>query len=366
LGFLLVLVTPGCAQQDPIKIGFAGELTGRRSELGVSTRDGAQLAVDEINQRGGINGRPIELIIKDDKGDPETARQVDKALIDQDVVAIIGHITSTQTAAALDQINKAEVVLISPTSSSTLFSDQADYFFRVIPGNELMGIALADHIHHHHGVKQLTGVYDTDNQTFSETLWKAVSAEFEELGGDASQVFTFAGGQTDLEDFMQQVNATQPEALIFIATAVDTALMVQYSRQNNPEILLFSSTWAQTDELLQKGGRAIEGLEMGAAYHPQHPSPAYQEFVKKFKERYRRQPALAASHAYETVIVLAQALKQTKGQAEGLPQALSTIKNLPGLQGNISINEYGDVIREAYIVEVKDGQFEIIDTIVPQ
>jgi branched-chain amino acid transport system substrate-binding protein len=287
-------------------------------------------------------------------------------LIDQGVVAIIGHITSAQTAAVLDQINQAEVVLMSPTSSSTLFSEQADYFFRVMPGNELTGTSLANHIFNKHGVKQLTVVYDASNQTFSETLREAIKTEFESLGGDASQVFTFTGGQNNLEELVIQMSATQPEALIFIATAIDTALMVQYSRQYSPDTLVFSSTWAQTDELLQKGGHAVEGLEMGAAYHPQHPSQAYQEFIKKFEARYRRQPGLAASHAYETVMVLAQALAQTKGQAEGLPQALTTIKNMPGLQGDISFNEYGDVIREAYIVKVKDGQFEVIDTIMPQ
>jgi branched-chain amino acid transport system substrate-binding protein len=154
--------------------------------------------------------------------------------------------------------------------------------------------------------------------------------------------------------------------LVFIASAVDTALMVQYIRQSHPEILLFSSTWAQTDELLEKGGRAVEGLEMGAVYHPQHPSPVYQEFVKKFEDRYRRQPALGASHSYETVMVLAQALEQTDGQANGLPQALTAIDNMPGLQGTISINEYGDVKREVYIVKIKNGHFEVIDTIVPQ
>jgi len=105
---------------------------------------------------------------------------------------------------------------------------------------------------------------------------------------------------------------------------------------------------------------------MSAVYHPHHPSKAYQEFVKKFEDRYRRQPALAASHSYEAIMVLAHALKQTDGQTDRLPQVLTTTKNMLGVQGTISINEYGDVVREVYIVQVKDGQFEVIDTIVPQ
>ncbi len=133
VGFVLlvviVLIVVRSLRSRAFLLGFAGELTGRHAGMGVDGRDGAILAVDEINKTGGINGRKIKLIIKDDKGDPEVARRVDVELIKQGVVAIIGHITSGQTAAVLEQINKANVVLISPAASSIQFSGQADFFF---------------------------------------------------------------------------------------------------------------------------------------------------------------------------------------------------------------------------------------------
>jgi branched-chain amino acid transport system substrate-binding protein len=201
---LLAVVLVGCLSRPPIKIGVAVELTGRRGELGVAARDGAQLAVEQINERGGVNGRPIELIVRDDGGDPDTARRVDADLVAQGVVAIVGHVTSAQTAAAFEQMNEAEVVLISPTSSSTQFSAQADYFFRVMPSNDLMGKALAVHMYINRGVRQIVGVYDLSNRAFTETYWESIRAEFERLGGEAGTAFGFTPGETDQRSLMGQ------------------------------------------------------------------------------------------------------------------------------------------------------------------
>jgi branched-chain amino acid transport system substrate-binding protein len=128
---------------------------------------------------------------------------------------------------------------------------------------------------------------------------------------------------------------------------------------------MFSSTWAQTNELLEKGGQVVEGLELGAVYHPQHPSPAYQQFLDQFETRFQRQPGLAATHAYESILVLARALEQTNGRTAGLPEALIAIKHMEGVQGTISMDEYGEVKREVYIAVVQDGKFQVIHTIQP-
>jgi branched-chain amino acid transport system substrate-binding protein len=116
---------------------------------------------------------------------------------------------------------------------------------------------------------------------------------------------------------------------------------------------------------LEKGGRTVEGLELNAVYDPQNKFPGFQPFVERFEARYNRPPDFAAAYAYESVLVLAEALKHTAGEADGLPEALTSIKNLEGVQGTISINEYGDVERDSYIAIIKDRQFEVIEVIYP-
>ncbi len=359
----LSLVLAGCAGPKPILVGFAGELTGRHADLGVAGRDGAQLALDMINEKGGINGRPIELIIKDDKGDPNTARQVDAELVEQGVVAIIGHQTSAQTAAVWDQMNQAQVVLLSPGASSSQFDGYDDYLFRLASSTELQAKALATHIYHTHGIRQLAGIYDLGNRDYAETLWLSIQTEFEMLGGDASLAFGFIAGETDLQTLMSEIKASEPEAVVFVAPAIDTALMTQYGQQQGLKARLFSSGWAATEVFLEKGGQAIEGVELVMTYSDKNPYPPFQDFVRRFEARYGRQPTFSAAFSYETVLVLANALAETNGQAEGLPEALVTTKNLAGVQGTISMDGYGDVKRDVYIAVVKDRQFEVINTI---
>lgn len=362
--FLCLLI--GCKSRAPILVGFSGELTNSRSGGGVFCRNGIELAVEELNRNNGIHGRLIQLIAKDDQNRPEVARQVDAELAAQGVVAIIGHITSTQTAATFAQNNRARMVVINPVSASAEFSQQQDYFFRVVPGNDLLSRVLARYIIQHRQIRTITGIYDIGNRTFSETFWKLFQQEFERLGGSAREELTFVAGQTDLQQFAAQIQAAAPDAVLVIASPVDTAFLLQYLAKQGVRVPAFSSTWAQTNQLIEKGGNAAEGLEMVAVYHSLNPYPAFQPFVKRFVERFKREPTFHAAYGYEAMLVLAEALKHTQGQASGLPDALSSIRNFPGVQGTISIDAYGDVSRDVYIVRISNGQFQVVATIPPE
>ena len=361
--FVLFILLTGCKNSKPIQIGLAIELTGSRAVIGVAARNGATLAVDQINEAGGINGRPINLLIRDDKGDPGTARQVDAELVDEGVVAIIGHITSQQTLAVFEQMNQAKTILISPTTSSPDFDKQDDYFFRVMQTNTDFGIALGDYIYQQ-GIRKLAGVYDITNRSFSETLWNATRDEFIALGGEAVVEVEFSSPEAATPQAVAELIADyDTEAMMIIASDVDTALIVQYLSIAGIDAKIFGSSWAATDELLQKGGSAIEGMVLTALINDQDTSPNYLEFRNAYIERFGIDPGLGASHAYETVYILAEALKQTNGQKEGLQEALLAISNFQGVNGTITFDKYGDVHRDSYMVQVQDHQFVIIASI---
>lgn len=360
---LLTFFLFGCRSEDPIQIGFVGELTGRRSEIGVDSRDGTQLAVDIINENGGINGRPLTLIIKNDEGDPEKAQQIDAQLIEQGVVAIIGHITSGQTAAVLDQINESNVVLISPTASSDQFSGQADNFFRVMPATRIQGHALAKYMYETKGVREIVGVYDLSNRVFVETLWPIIKDEFENLGGKADIIFPFTAKESDLQTVASKIVATDPEGIVFISSDIDTALLSQHIRQQNSQSLLFSSGWARTDELPAKGGGAVENLEILAFYNAESSYPSYLEFSEQFEKRFNRPPRFASAYAYEAVLVLAAALEKADGDFNNLAQELTSLQPVEGVQSILSLDEYGDINRDVYIEVIQNGDYKIIEAI---
>ena len=178
----------GCGKAEPILIGLSVELTGQQADVGINIRDAALMAVDEINAQGGVNGRPLELIVRDDEGEPDVARLVDAELVDLGVVAIIGPYTSGQAGAVIDQMNEAQVVLISPSASSSSFSGKRDYFFRLIPDTSLIGRLLAEHIALEHSSGKLVGVYDDKNQAFSLSFWEAVDVSYRTYGGESESI----------------------------------------------------------------------------------------------------------------------------------------------------------------------------------
>lgn len=359
--FLIFFLISGCSSKEPIRIGFAGELTGLRSGLGVDGRDGAQLAVDIINEDGGINGRPLELITKNDRGDPEVARQVDNELIEEGVVGIIGHMTSGQTAAVIDQINNSQIVLVSPTTASDQFTGIEDNFFRVMPSTAIHGRALANHIFRSHQFDHVVGVYDLANRAFSETLWSEIGDQLQQQGVDTLTTLSFDSNQTDLRVLAEEIVAVGAEAVVFVSSDVDTALLAQHIRLQGSDVPLFSSGWAQTDELPAKGGTAVEGLEIVALYNIDNAYPNFQVFRQAFEDRYNRPPGFGSAYAYEAVLILAEALKQVDNEFEKLPEALAEIRDIKGVQGVISLDKYGDVNRGVNIAAIQDGQFVIID-----
>jgi len=362
---MLVASLSSCGPPTPILIGLAVELTGKQADVGINIRDAALLAVNDINQQGGVLGHPLKLLIRDDQGNPDIARQVDDTLVQDGALAIIGHYTSGQTAAVFAQMNLAGKVLISPSASSTDFTGKADYFFRLTPDNDFITRALADYIYETRGVRHLAGVYDLNNLSYSSTFWGLIRYQFEKRGGKISTVIPFKSGETDLSDLVQKIKTSGADGFLIVASAVDTAMISQYARQAGLDVPRFAASWAQTDQLLEKGGRAVEGLVLCTTNNPNDTSAPYLKFVKQFNDKYGRSPFFATTQAYETVLVLAHALEQTGGMEQGLPAALSTIKNFQGVQGTISFDEFGDVSRAVYIIQVKGGRFVTLKTIPP-
>ena len=166
---ILVSTAIGCEKKEnPIKVGFVGGLTGRLSDLGTTGRNGVILAVEEINSRGGINGRPVELITKDDQQNPEVALRVDRELVDEGVVAIIGHMTSSMSMVAMPFVNKRKVLMISPTTSTNKATGIDDYFIRMMPPNKSETDHLARHAFKVMGLKKMAAIYDLSNRAYTE------------------------------------------------------------------------------------------------------------------------------------------------------------------------------------------------------
>ncbi len=366
--FIIVslILSTSCGGRQPITIGFAGELTGNQADLGVHGRNGAQLAVETINQAGGVVGRPLKLVVQDDLGTPEGARLADRALVEAGVVAIIGHMTSKQSLAAIPTIEKANVVLLSPTTSTSQLSGRKDLFFRVTSTADSSAISLAHHIFIERGITKTAVILDTDNIGFSQTYGEAFSETYHALGGQVVEEVHFSSTtQPDFSAAVIKLRETGAEGLLIIAAAFDAALIAQQTRLSEWPVPLFASGWSQTEILIQHGGQAVEGLEIMRIYDPNSQMPAFKVFRERYEARFGRTPSFAAAQSYEAVLVLAAALEKTRGRAKGLPEALVKIQALEGLIGPISLDEYGDAARPNVLVRVENGQFVTLANLSP-
>lgn len=362
---IVVLLASGCAVHRPIRVGFAGELTGHQSDLGVYGRNGVLLAVETINANGGISGHPIELVIRDNQGTREGARSATEELIEANVVAIIGPMTSTQSKAALPVAEKAGVVLLSPTAATPELSGQDDHFLRLNAASIGEARLLARHVYQSLGPASIAGIYDTDNPSYTYTFWNTFADTYRGLGGQiAGEVGFPSSEQPDYVPLLATLSTGKPEGLLIIASALDTALIAQRVRIEGWKIPLFGSYWAYTDLLLQNGGRAVEGMELVVSFDMSSQSPAFRDFCARYQARFGQMPAFSAALSYETMLVLAAALERVDGRGawsaerrEQLRQALLETRDFPGLTGPISLDEYGDTTRTQFLVTIRDSQF---------
>ena len=351
---VIVLILAGCAAQ-PVVFGFSGEITGNGSDLGISARNGMMLGVEYVNTNGGINGRELQVIIKDDQGKPEVAKQVDGELIDAGVVAILGHITSEQSVAGLTVTQPAGMVMLSPISSSLALTGVDDLFFRVCADN-MREIRVLTRQMLEQGQPRIVIIYDAENQAFSLPYAQAVAAQLNLLGGEALDLFPYASTDTNLDQMVANTATLKPDAVLIVSSAVKTALLIQHFRLGEFEPALYATDWAFSETLLQTGGKAVEGVSLMASFDINGDSAEMKAFQEKYQARYGYSPNYAAMQTYEAVLVLAEALRQTKGTADGLPEALRNIRDLQGLNSTISMDEFGDVIRPVYLFQVQDGR----------
>lgn len=345
-------------KNKPIILGFSAQLTGRQAELGIQERNGAQLAIEKVNESGGIDGRMITLKIHDDLGIPQEAQDGDKQLIDAGSVAIIGHATTSQTLAGLEVTNPAKVVMMGPTVSTPELSGIDDYFFRVHPSFEKSCKELAKYIYEDRGITNIAMIYDKKNLSYSKAYCDIFSDEYKSLGGDITNIIEFSSDdKPEFSMILSNIYESNPQGLFIVASDIDTALLSQRVRLMNWKVSLFASPWAQTEALINNGGKSVEGLELEQSYDLDNKSEAFIDFKSRYNDRFGNDPSFGAAYSYESTLILVEALKNTHGSKDGLKEALLQIKDFQGLVGAISFDEFGDAVRDSYLSTIKNSEF---------
>ncbi|MBC7483517.1 MAG: ABC transporter substrate-binding protein [Rhizobacter sp.] len=255
----MLLLLAACQSREPVKIGFVAGLSGRVADVGISERNGAQMAVDDANAAGGIDGRMIELVVHDDGQNPENTARLVAELADAQVAFVIGPMTSSTAVAGAAIANQCKLVMISPAGTTDELSGKADYYYRCVADAPAAAQQQADFLLDL-GRRKLTVLGDSNNYAFAASYAKALGARFKARGGQVVLDTEFvSGAQTQVAKLAEQLLAPAPDALVLIAGAVDAALVAQHVSNLDDQVVIAVTPWAGTEELIQLGGRALEG-----------------------------------------------------------------------------------------------------------
>lgn len=356
----IVLASAPCSAQNPIYIGLSAPITGQYAETGKSFRESVELAILKINTEGGIKGRPIELIIGDSQGNPATAKRVARQFTDDKrIIAEIGDFTNTCSMAAQPIYHRAGMVQLSPTTSHPSFVPGSPYSF------SLYGIQtttdapfMARMAVEKFGKKKLAVAYlNTDWGIVTKKFFieKATQLEAEIIAEEP-----YLDGAKDFKGLIEKIRAAKPDVLFLSSMVPDAAGICRQKKESGwNEVILMGAIPLHTPEFIQLAGDAAENVLISSMFFPKDPRKEVQDFVNAYKKPYNRIPDWFAAIAYDSMELLAEALKKGNADRKSIHEALSNIKNFSGVTGKITFGKHGDVVREYLLLHVKNGEFAI-------
>lgn len=350
-----------------ILVGYYGDLSGRTSSFGQSTKNGVEMAADEINKAGGVNGRQIQIITEDDQGEPNKAATVVSKLINQDKVhALLGEVASSNSLAAAPKAQEAKVPMISPSSTNPAVTQVGDYIFRVCFIDPFQGEVMAKFASNNLKAKRAAILYDF-NSDYSRGLYQFFKRSFTQLGGEIVSEQSYTQGDRDFSGQLTAVRSANPDVIYVPGYYGEVGVIANQTKQLGIKAPLMGGDGWDAPQLWQLGGAALNGDYISNHYSVDDPSPAIQKFVAAYKARYNILPDALAALGYDSMKVLADAINRAGGTENAkLRDAIAQTKNFAGVTGSITLDKDRNAVKPAVVLKLQDSKFVYETTIYPE
>lgn len=340
-----------------IRIGLLAPLTGPLSYGGMDMKQGAILAVDEINSNGGVRVGDkryrIELVIEDDEANPAKATAAVQKMITQDnVFAIVGSYSSSVTLAVQPIIMDAKRILVVPVAVATAITEKGyKYTFRVCANQRMQTTQIAEWVYNN--IHPRTFAVLAENTDYGREGAKIFSEYMVSRGvvKVAEEYFTL--GTTDFYSQLSKIKSVDPDIVFTVANTNDAANILKQAHEIGLYKQFVMLGGVAQDEFLRLAGEDALGLVHVSYYEPTSPRPVSVEFVKKFKEKWGRPPAMYAAGAYDAVYALKYAIEKAgRLDPDAVASAMRTL-DFEGVQGRIYFDEKGQAQTKVLIVQVQ-------------
>jgi branched-chain amino acid transport system substrate-binding protein len=340
-----------------VKVGLSAPLTGDWAEYGNDFKRSVTMVIDRANKEGGINGKKIELVIADSRGDAkESVLIAEKFVADSEIIAQIGDFSSSSTMAAAPVYEQAKMVQISPTASHQDWTKKGEFMFRVVATQGYEGPYNARWAVSDLKKKKIATIYI--NNDWGVDANKYFVGEAKNLGAEVIAEEAFTPGEKDFSAIISKLKRQEPD-LVYLPTfyADFTAIMNQAERARfKPTVLANSSLFSV--KTLEMGGKAVEGTMIPVNYFNSDPRSAAQIFTNDYKALYGAEPNQFAALAYDAAGLLVAALKAvgTDSRAK-VREGLLGLKGYEGATGPISYAEGRDPAKQLVRIMIKDGKW---------
>jgi branched-chain amino acid transport system substrate-binding protein len=375
IGFVLILSMvlsacgEGTGQAKTIKVGVIAELTGDIPAVGASCKNAAEMAVQEVNDAGGLEvggtKYKVELYIEDNAGKADqSASSAQKLITQQNVVAIIGPNASRYAIPASEIAESSKVVLISPWSTNPKTTLNANtneskkYVFRAAFIDPFQGRVIAKFALDNLNATKAAVLYDVASE-YNKGIAEFFKSTYEENGGTIVAFETYTTGDKDFSAQLTKIKDAGPDVIFLPNYYSEVPLQIQQAHRLGIEVpFLGSDSWGSS-ELITLCGSDCEGYYFSTHYAADAATPVATKFIDAYKTKYGNTPDDVAALTFDSFGLLWQAL-QTAGSVdrEAVREAMAKIPNYEGVTGNMSFTEgSGDPIKSAVILQVKGDKF---------
>jgi branched-chain amino acid transport system substrate-binding protein len=317
------------ANGEPVFFGVSGPLTGPNAQYGAQWKAGFDLALDEINSQGGINGHPLQYVFEDSQSDPRQAVGIAQKFVDDKRILIeLGDFSSPASMAASPVYQRAGLVQLGFTNSHPDFTKGGDFIWSPSVSQADAQPLLAD-LAVKQGLKHVAVLYqNTDWGRASKDVFVKAAATH------GAQVVAAEGYQPTDKDFratLVRVRDANPDALVLISYYSDGAQIVRQARASGIKLPVVAASSVYSPKFMELGGDAVNGVTTNTSFFPGDPSPEVQHFVRGFEAKYHHQPDAFNAFAYDATIIAAYALRAGGLDRRGVRDALAKLHDVPSV-----------------------------------
>jgi branched-chain amino acid transport system substrate-binding protein len=346
-------------------IGFFAPLSGVQASFGLDAVNGAKLAIEEINLAGGVLGHPVKLIIKNTESQPELTSAVVSELINTEkVAALVGEIATDRSLIAAPVAQASGIPMITPGATNERVTAAGDYIFRACYTDAFQAAVMAKFARSI-DVEKAAILFDASSP-YSIGLMEIFKADFLEHGGTIVAEEFYRSGDTDFTTQLNAIKEKNPDSIFLPSYYTEAALVIRQARQLGIDAPFLGTDAWDSPELLTVGGPALNNCYFASHFSSEQASDKVKVFNDAYNARFQSAPPPLAALAYDSVWLVADALKRSGSAAPAaLRDAIAATRNFSGVTGTISFEQGRDPKKPGIVIRIQDGKFTYLETVEP-